>query len=147
MKKRIAGMVIVVVALTAGAACGGGGSSKKDTAVDETITIEAKTVTFVPNNITIPAGKTVKLILKNSDAGTEHDLASDDLIVSTVEGGGHGSGHESAGDGSPMMLAVHTKEGETKSVIFKADKPGTYGIYCTIAGHKDAGMVGTITVV
>lgn len=136
------------VALTGAAACGGGASSKTDTPVDETITIEAKNVKFVPNSITIPAGKTVKLILKNSDAGTEHDLASDDLMVSMTQGGGHGSGHESttAGDAS-MMLAVHTKEGETNSIIFKAAKPGTYNIYCTIAGHKDAGMIGTITVV
>ncbi len=146
MKKRTAGVGALALALAV-AACGGGNSSTDaDVPVDQTITIDAKNVKFVPDSITIPTGKIVKLILMNSDAGTEHDLASDDLMVSILRDGGHGGGHEST-SASPMMLAVHTKEGETSSVIFKADKPGTYNIYCTIAGHKDAGMVGTITVV
>lgn len=144
MKERMIGMAIVAIVLTATAGCGSGGSvTKTDTPVDQTITIEAKNVEFVPDNITIPAGKTVKLVLHNSDKGTEHDLASDDLIVAMMQGGGHGGSMP----GMSSKLAVHTKEGETSSVIFKADKPGTYNIYCTVPGHKAAGMVGTITVV
>ena len=147
MRMQAAAIGGIIILASLAVACGGGSSSKEpDVAVDQTIAIDAKNVRFVPDNITVPAGRTVKLVLTNSDKGTEHDLASDDLMVSMTQGGGHGGGHGST-SGSPMMLAVHTKEGETNSVIFKADKPGTYNIYCTIAGHKDAGMVGTITVV
>ncbi len=148
MKMRAAGIGSLVALALIAAACGGGDSSTdEDVAVDQTITIDAKNVKFVPDSITIQAGQTVRLVLTNNDAGTEHDLASDDLRVSMMQGGGHGGGHGSAGDAdSSMMLAVHTKEGETSSAIFKADTPGTYNIYCTIAGHKDAGMVGMITV-
>ena len=32
----------------------------------------------------------------------------------------------------------------TKSVTFK--DPGTYEYYCNVPGHKQAGMVGTLTV-
>jgi plastocyanin len=145
MKMRAAGIGSLVALALIAAACGGGDSP--NVAVDQTIAIDAKNVKFVPDSITIQAGQTVKLVLTNSDVGTEHDLASDDLRVSMMQGGGHGGGHGSTSDAdSSMMLAVHAKEGETSSAIFKADTPGTYNIYCTIAGHKDAGMVGTITV-
>lgn len=111
---------------------------------DQTVTIDAKNVKFVPNAITVPAGKTIKLVLVNSDKGTPHDLTSDDLVLASASGGGHGGTMPS---GDAMKLVVHTNEGETSSATFMADKPGTYNIYCTIPGHKDAGMIGTITVV
>ena len=147
MRRRIVAIGTFMVLASIGAACGGG-SSTADVAVDETVTIEAKDVKFVPSAITVPAGKTVKLLLKNGDKGTEHDLTSDDMVVAVMQGGGHGSGHGSTrANGDSTMLVVHTKDGETSSAIFKADKPGTYNIYCTIPGHKAAGMIGTITVV
>lgn len=149
MTMRAAGIGFLITLVLIAAACGGGDSSTdEDVAVDQTITIDAKNVKFVPDSITIQAGQTVRLVLTNSDKGTEHDLASDDLPLSMIQGGGNGGGHGSTtGTYAPIMLAVHAKDGETSSVIFKADTPGTYNIYCTIAGHKDAGMVGTITVV
>ena len=154
--------IVIATAAVAGSivagACGSSSTSVKtpaadvmtpmaaaDVIVDETVTIDAKNVKFVPNNVTVTAGKTVRLILVNQDKGTEHDLASDDLMISMMSGGGHGGGHDS-GAASGMKLAVHTKEGETSSVVFIAETPGTYAVYCTVPGHKAAGMVGTITV-
>jgi uncharacterized cupredoxin-like copper-binding protein len=30
--------------------------------------------------------------------------------------------------------------------LLKVDKPGTYQFYCSVSGHKDAGMKGELTV-
>ena len=50
--------------------------------------------------------------------------------------------------GAPDLLKSDrialTKEAALKVTL--AD-PGTYKIYCTIQGHEDKGMVGTLTVV
>ncbi len=143
--KRLVVVGIAATLAAAAVACGGG-SSSDDIAVDETITIDAQNVKFVPSEFSVPSGKTVKLVLVNKDKGTEHDLASDDMMVRRMSGGGHGGGHDEGASGDMMMLAVHSKEGESSAIIFRADKPGTYAIHCTIPGHKDAGMVGTITV-
>jgi uncharacterized cupredoxin-like copper-binding protein len=35
---------------------------------------------------------------------------------------------------------------QTSTLDFTPTKPGTYEFFCTVAGHKDAGMVGTLIV-
>lgn len=144
MGRAVLGLAMVVVAAAA-AACGGGGGDEARSdgvVIDREIEVTARDVKFVPDEITISAGETVRLVLVNEDDGTEHDLEAEGMMVQRMEGGGHGGGHD-AGD----MLALHTMEGETSEIVFVAETPGTYAIYCTVSGHRDAGMVGTITVV
>jgi len=38
------------------------------------------------------------------------------------------------------------KKGDTQTVTFTADKEGTYQYICNISGHKEAGMLGKLTV-
>lgn len=41
---------------------------------------------------------------------------------------------------------INTAPGETKSNSRAFSKPGVYGFYCDIPGHREAGMVGEVTV-
>ena len=43
-------------------------------------------------------------------------------------------------------LIVHAKAGKTSMGGLRIDEPGTYEYWCTVKGHKKAGMTGTITV-
>jgi uncharacterized cupredoxin-like copper-binding protein len=47
-------------------------------------------------------------------------------------------------DGQPY--AVDVEPGETATLIYTFDKPGTLLIGCHVPGHYAAGMTGTITI-
>ncbi len=128
------------------AACADGDSKSDPTLVapDVTLMLQAENVKFSPDELTIPVDSVVELKLENLDA-TEHDFQVDGLDADVMSGGStrpeHGGGH-----GGGQVVAMHTMSREMASVVFMANKRGTYNFYCTISGHKEAGMVGTLTV-
>ena len=86
------------------------------------VTIEAREFGFSPAALTIPATGATRIVVK--DAGRiVHNFTIDALDVQIVVPPG-GSGE----------------------VTLVDPAPGTYQFHCSISGHKEAGMVGTITV-
>lgn len=84
------------------------------------ISVGATEFAFDPGAIEVPAGGEATITLTNK--GTiEHDITVDALAV--------------------KILA---RPGQTTSGTVTA-KAGTYDFYCSIPGHKQAGMVGTLT--
>jgi len=79
-------------------------------------------IEFQPTELTIPANTDVTINLVNQ-GNLPHSFAVDDLSVNS-------------GVIDP---------GQSGSVTINA-APGTYEFYCDVPGHKEAGMVGTITV-
>ena len=77
---------------------------------------------FEPNQVTIPAGTDVTFNFTNEGA-LPHAFKIDDPLIesATIDGG--------AADSLVVNLPA-----------------GTYEYYCPVPGHKDAGMVGTLTV-
>jgi nitrite reductase (NO-forming) len=69
-------------------------------------------------------GDTVKITITGGDA-VEHDVAFPDFNAYSEHISGKGS---------------------TSTFEFLVDKPGTFAYNCTLAGHKDAGMIGTFEV-
>jgi len=43
-------------------------------------------------------------------------------------------------------LHMAAANGTSATIEFTPTKPGTYTFFCTVAGHKAAGMTGTLTV-
>jgi plastocyanin len=86
------------------------------------MTVEMIDINFNPKELTIPANTDVTINLVNKGV-TAHNFNIDQLNVH--------SGDYSAG--------------QTGTVTINA-APGTYEYYCSIPGHKEAGMVGTLTV-
>ena len=85
------------------------------------VTVVSNDIFFEPTELTIPANTNVKFILPNEGAAA-HDFSIDELGIEEA-----------------------IAPGETKEVIVNAPA-GTYEFYCSVPGHKQAGMVGTLTV-
>ncbi len=96
---------------------------------------------FEPNQLTFEAGKRYKLLLDNPSPTKHYFTAKDfsDVIwTQKVEAGNvevKGAIHE-----------LELKPGAEAEWVFVPQKPGTYELHCSIAGHAEAGMVGAITV-
>jgi len=85
------------------------------------IDVTGSSYEFEPDEITIQAGEDVAIVLTATDI--QHDFTIDELDA-----------HVSA------------DTGETAEGGLRADEPGTYTFYCSVEGHREAGMDGTVTV-
>lgn len=85
------------------------------------VEVSATSFEFDPDEMTIDAGEDIAIVLTSDDI--LHDFTIDDLDV-----------HVAAG------------RGETAEGGLRADEPGEYTYYCTVAGHREAGMEGTLVV-
>jgi Cu+-exporting ATPase len=85
--------------------------------------VSARSIAFVPADLHVRAGETVVLEFRNDDP-MFHDWQVAGLA--NVDAG--------------------ARPGQTQRIRFTIDKPGTYRIECTVAGHAEAGMVGTLVV-
>jgi uncharacterized cupredoxin-like copper-binding protein len=118
-------LCLAIVALPLVAACSGGATSTGASAADGKVTLTAlDTMKFTPANITVKAGQPVQLTLENKGK-VVHDVLVDAA-------------------GQPVAIAV--QPGDQGTASFTITQPGTYGFYCAQAGHREAGMKGTITV-
>jgi nitrite reductase (NO-forming) len=86
------------------------------------VTITASEFKFSPSTVQVPLGQPVTFTLDNKGA-VEHDI--------TLQAAGF------------TLLA---KAGQVATGVFTFDKAGTFELVCSIPGHKDAGMKGTLTV-
>ena len=114
-------IVLFLFVALVGVFSGGAGSSVAFAAAKaDTIKVDARNFAFSPKNITVKARKKITIALHSKDS--VHDF--------TIQGG---------------ETVVEASGGKTKTGTFKLAKPGKYIFYCSIPGHRAAGMQGTIT--
>jgi uncharacterized cupredoxin-like copper-binding protein len=89
---------------------------------DGPVTIEASDLAFAPERVSAAAGE-IEVVIENVGA-VEHDFVI-----------------EEAGDEVVVLAAP----GETASGSIELEA-GSYTFYCSIPGHRDAGMEGTLEV-
>jgi len=105
-----------------------------------TVTV-GDSLTFDRPTIIVEAGRPVVVTVRNLSA-TDHDfvipsIPAQDVVVRFEGGHSHGDG--------TAIVGRPKKKGEV-TVQFTPIEPGTYEFYCSITGHKEAGMTGTVTV-
>ena len=112
------------------AACGGGAAEGEiagraggePTSDARVIEVEASNFAFDPETLRVQTGEELALSLHSVDSA--HDFAIDGL-----------------------GRVVDVAGNETITQRMRIDEAGKYVYYCTIPGHRAAGMEGTITVV
>ena len=98
-----------------------GGAAGGGETVAGTVTVKLEDIFFDPKEVTIPANTPIEFDLPNTGA-SPHDFSIDALKISQA-----------------------VEPGESAKVTINAPA-GTYEYYCNVPGHKEAGMVGTLTV-
>jgi uncharacterized cupredoxin-like copper-binding protein len=141
---RQASAILAVVFTLLLAACG---QSQSAVSAPQALSVAAKEFAFAPAALTAKAGQPVTIILQNTGA-VEHDWSIREIDISgaATTSGDATSGHTMGGMGDEPKLHVAAGTGGKGTLTFTPSKPGTYEYYCTVAGHKEAGMVGTLTV-
>lgn len=102
----------------------------------------ADSMRFTPDRIAVRQGETVKFVARNTGK-VMHEF----VIGTKAENGKH----------AEMMLKFPTMEhdepymahvppGKTGEIVWAFNRAGEFEFACLIAGHYQAGMVGTITV-
>jgi plastocyanin len=111
----------LVLATVASAACGGSSGQPAGS-----IKVSMTEFAFAPKDISAPAGKVVFYLV---NAGQ----ASHDMVVF---------------DSSQKQVAKSELVQAGNGSVFTIDSlpTGTYTIVCDLPGHREAGMVGTLTV-
>lgn len=93
-----------------------------DAAAGASFEVHTVDISYDPKELTVPANTDVTITIIN-DGALQHDFHIDELGVA-----------------SDLLNG-----GESTTVTLNA-APGTYEYYCSVTGHREAGMVGTLTV-
>ena len=112
-------------------------------AVTRTITLRmTDDMRFTPSHIAVREGETLRLRAENKGQvlheiviGTKADLDQHAAMMAKHPGMEHDEPH-----------MAHVKAGQTGDIVWTFNRPGNFDFACLIAGHYQAGMTGTITV-
>ena len=146
-------LALALVAVAAVAwACGGSddgeSASRGETAGPLEVRLVAEdeggALAFEPKEIRTRVGQTVRLMLDNRGLAL-HDFSVEGMPVRSVmatgaEHGGHATGSEG------MELHVASDPGQSGELEFVPLEPGTYVFFCSVVGHREAGMEGRLIV-
>jgi uncharacterized cupredoxin-like copper-binding protein len=147
--RRISNLALALALVLVSAGCGADGDA---TAADlepapSISVVGTDGLAFEPAAHAVQAGDAIELVLR-SESGVEHDLiveGAGDVGSAFDQGGGHS--HDDDELVPEDLHVAHALAGEEARSLFTISEPGTYEVYCSIPGHREAGMVGTLVVV
>jgi uncharacterized cupredoxin-like copper-binding protein len=124
MRRAIGALSLALALLALGAGCGddspGADLPAVEGPVSPRIEVTARDMAFEPDAIAVAAGQ-VEVVLHN-DGSMLHDLRIED---------------------QPFVIEAQAGETATSQVTLE---PGRYQLFCSIPGHRDAGMTGVLEV-
>ena len=115
---------------------------------DQLFLVQMTNFAFTPDVLEAQAGEVIEIAIQNVEA-VLHDFTIDrvdaDLHVSYLGGTGE---HAHAGEMEMPAADLHFALTEPGSGIvhIKVHEPGEYVFYCSVPGHREAGMVGTLII-
>lgn len=103
------------------------------------ITIQATNMKYSKTQIVIEKELPITLVLDNQDK-VEHDIEIRIPILNSVNDSKHKHGTEE------NLIHLHAEPNSEEKVTFTPANSGVYEFICTVPGHKESGMVGTVIV-
>jgi uncharacterized cupredoxin-like copper-binding protein len=108
--------------------------------------VEMTSFAFEPNVLEVNAGDVLEVAIQNVEP-VLHDFTIDkigaDVHVSYLGGTGEHAHEEAQRDADVHFALTEAGSGVVHLRVFE---PGEYVFYCTVPGHQEAGMEGTLTV-
>jgi len=102
----------------------------------------ADTMRFVPSEITVKRGDTIRFVIRNQGhilhewvLGDKADLAEHAVLMEKFPNMEHNEVH-----------MVHVAPGNMQQIVWHFNRTGVFAFACLMPGHFQAGMAGTITV-
>lgn len=164
----VLGMTLVVFTMgLAALACGGNGDTTGDeheadeqeaehgleenaylevAAKDALFLVEMTSFAFTPDVLEVNAEDVIEIAIQNADP-LLHDFTIDevdaDVHISYLGGTGD---HLHVGPDREADIHFALTERGTGIVHVKVSQPGEYVFYCSVPGHREAGMEGTLIV-
>lgn len=113
-----------------------------DWTLARTVKVDLGEMYFKPKDISVRAGIPYVLELKNSGVITHEFTAAKFFRSSSVRKIATENGEVRV----PYFTGIKVEPGKTVNVYAIPVIPGKFDIFCSIVGHREAGMVGEITV-
>lgn len=128
MRAKLLVILCLTIVMVAMVACGGGYQAPKPAATtpqaegaEGQLAVTATYPRFQPSTITLTKGRLLRLTVTATD--TNHTFTVDELGINVAVG-----------------------RGQTVTKEVKVEKAGTFKFYCTVPGHRGAGMEGTLRI-
>ena len=110
----------------------------------QAIAITASDIKFDQTQFTVTANQPVKLSYTNTGQ-LVHDFSILKIAVTDVSDEGDHA-HSMTGMAETPDLHIAVEAGGVSILYFTPTMPGIYEFFCTVEGHKAAGMVGQLVV-
>jgi len=111
------------------------------------LTLTATEYSYSPAQFIVPLGDTVTLVFQNNGL-LEHDFVIEKIaLTNTTAESTSSSGMSHDMTGMDFDLHVSVTSGQSTTLEFTPSQAGTYVFFCTVPGHKEAGMIGQMTVI
>lgn len=97
---------------------------------------------FIPNKVEVRKGEQIKFVIRNNGA-LDHEF----VLASTADNLKHAELMKKYPDMEhDDPNAKRVAPGKVDDVVWKFTKAGTFEFSCLIPGHRESGMIGTVTV-
>ncbi len=145
----IAITAILVIAAVSMAVATSGGSTSKAAASTQTSTAGESASTPAPASSPASAAKSSLKLATNAEGQLSYDTkqlsAKAGTVAIALANSSPVEHNLTIAEGTKVLGATPTFTGGSKAVTLKL-KPGKYTFYCSVPGHRQAGMEGTLTV-
>jgi uncharacterized cupredoxin-like copper-binding protein len=141
-KRRLMFTVLLILLLSA---CGGNTTQQEAVTEAQQIDLVAEDIKYDKGEFQGVEGQPIEVHFTNEGA-LAHDFTIDEIPLQPEAGAGEHSEHGSEAHSSEADVHLHLESGEEGTITFTPSEAGTYTYYCTVSGHREAGMEGTLTI-